>query len=172
MDDMDSRHPETELIAYLRDELAPASRESVARHLDGCAECRDTLTAFRGLLEGVRRTASETPAVQWPRYRAELRARLEADRGRRRGAWWRHPLPVALSAGLAAALVVVAVLVPSAWRDERRARGPENVTGFEDVMVGSRLDLLRQYSVVERLDLLEDLDVIRQLDGLADLREG
>ena len=35
MSDMDSRHPETELIAYLKDELAPSARETVARHLEG-----------------------------------------------------------------------------------------------------------------------------------------
>jgi anti-sigma factor RsiW len=169
---MDSRHPETELIAYLKDELAAPARETLSRHLEGCAECRDTLTAFRGLLEGVGRAGATVPPVHWARYRAELRTRLEAKGGQSHRAWWRHPLPMTLSAGLAAALVAIAVLGPSAWREERRARGPENGNAFEDVMVGSRLDLLRQYSVVERLDLLEDLDVIRQLDGLTERREG
>src|SRR6266849_3131546 len=98
MNDMNERHPETELIAYLKDELPPASREAVVRHVDGCAECREALVAFRGL--------------------------------------------------------------------------PEGLNSFEEVVLGTRLDLLRQYPVVERLDLLEDLDVIRQLDGLAGRREG
>ena len=73
---------------------------------------------------------------------------------------------MAVSAGLAAALLVLAFAGPSAWREERRARTPEGLNGFEEVVLGTRLDLLRQYPVVERLDLLEDLDVIRQLDGL------
>jgi anti-sigma factor RsiW len=171
MDDMESRHPETELIAYLKDELAAPARETVARHLDGCAACRDTLAAFRKLLDGVAATAP--PPVQWARYRAELRVRLEAETGRRRGwAWWRRPLPVAVSAGLAAAVLAVVVLAPSAWREERRARTVEGLSGFEEAMLGTRLDMLRQYPVVERLDLLEDFDVIRQLDGLAEHREG
>jgi anti-sigma factor RsiW len=170
MDDMDSRHPETELIAYLKDELPRPSRDAVARHLDGCVECRDTLAAFRKLLDGV--AATTAPPVQWARYRAELRVRLEAEPGRRRWAWWRRPIPVAVSAGLAAAVVALVILAPSAWREERRARTAEGLSGFEEVVLGTRLDLLRQYSVVERLELLEDLDVIRQLDGLAERREG
>jgi anti-sigma factor RsiW len=170
MDDMDSRHPETELIAYLKDELAPASRETVARHLDGCAECRDTLAAFRKLLDGVAATAA--PPVQWARYRAELRLRLQAQAESRRWAWWRRPLPMAVSAGLAAAVVALVILAPSAWREDRRARTAEGLNGFEEVVLGTRLDLLRQYPIVERLELLEDLDVIRQLDGLAERREG
>ena len=169
---MNGPHPGTELIAYLKDELSPASRAPIARHVDGCAECRETLAAYRGLLEGLGRAAETAPPVRWARYRAELQARLEASAERRRATWWRRPLPVAVSAGLAAALLVLAFVGPSAWREERRARTPEGLNGFEEVVLGTRLDLLRQYPVVERLDLLEDLDVIRQLDGLAGRREG
>ena len=162
---MDSRHPETELIAYLKDELAPAARETMGRHLDGCAECRDTLAAFRKLLDSVAATAP--PPVHWARYRAELRLRREAQASPR-WAWWRRPLPMAVSAGLAAAVIALVIVAPSAWR----ARTPEGPNGFEEVVLGNRLDLLRQYPIVERLELLEDLDVIRQLDGLAEHREG
>jgi anti-sigma factor RsiW len=170
MGDMESRHLETELIAYLKDELPQPSREAVSSHLDGCAECRDTLADFRTLLAGVATTA--TPPVSWARYRAELRVRMEASAGRRRWSWWRRPMPVAFSAGLAAAVLAVVVLAPSVWRDERRARNVDTLNGFEEVVLGTRLDLLSQYPVVERLDLLEDLDVIRQLDGLEERREG
>ena len=167
---MDSRHPETELIAYLKDELTGPSRETVTRHLDGCADCRSALADFRTLLSGV--ATVTVPPVSWPRYRAELRLRLETQAARRRTAWWRRPVPVAFSAGLAAAVLALVVVGPSMWRDERRARTTESLNGFEEVVLGTRLDLLRQYPVVERLDLFEDLDVIRQLDGLAEHREG
>ena len=170
MSDMDSRHPETELIAYLKDELPRASRETVARHLEGCAECRATLADFRTLLAGV--AAAPTPPLAWQRYRAELRVRLESEAGRRRWSWWRRPVPVAASAGLAAAALALVMLAPSAWRDEQRARIVDGLSGFEEVVLGTRLVLLRQYPIVERLDLLEDLDVIRQLDGLEARREG
>jgi anti-sigma factor RsiW len=168
MDDMDTPHPETELIAYLRNELPAAARETVARHLDGCAACGQTADAFRKLLDDLAH-APAAPAVHWPSYRAELRTRLQARTEHPRWAWWRHPLPVAVSAGLATALVVVALLAPSARREERRA---EHLNGFEEVVLGTRLDLLREYPVVEHLDLLENLDVIRQLDGLTGSREG
>src|SRR5262245_42821207 len=119
MDDMDT-HPETELIAYLRNELSPAGRETVARHLEGCPACRQTADAFRKLLDDLAHVPA-APPVHWPGYRAELRTRLQARTERVRWAWWRHPLPVAVSAGLATALVVVALFAPSARRDERRA---------------------------------------------------
>jgi len=43
------------LVAYLYDDIKPGARESVERHLPGCARCRDELAA----LGGVRRTLSE-----------------------------------------------------------------------------------------------------------------
>ena len=168
---MDSRHPETELIAYLKDELPRPSRETVERHLEGCAECRAVLADFRTLLAGIAQHSAGQP-VAWQRYRAELRLRLEAEKGRRRWTWWRRPFPMAVSAGLAAAVLALVILAPSAWRDEWRARTVDGLSGFEEAMLGTRLDMLRQYPVVERLDLLEDLDVIRQLDGLEARREG
>jgi anti-sigma factor RsiW len=170
MSDMDSRHPETELIAYLKDELTAPARETVSRHLEGCAECRDTLADFRRLLDGV--AATGAPPVHWARYRAELRTRLEARSERRDRAWWQRPFPIAVSAGLAAAVLALVVVGPSVWREERRPRTVDGLSGFEEVVLGTRLDLLRQYPIVERLDLLEDLDVIRQLDGLTESREG
>ena len=169
---MDSRHPETELIAYLKDELPRPSRETVERHLGGCAECRAALADFRTLLASMARHSASMPALAWPRYRAELRLRLESEAGRRRWSWWRRPFPMAVSAGLAAAVLALVVLAPSAWRDERRARTVDGLSGFEEAVLGTRLDMLRQYPIVERLDLLEDLDVIRQLDGLEARREG
>ena len=169
---MDSGHPETELIAYLKDELPRPSREAVDRHLEGCAECRTALADFRTLLAGLARHSVPGQPVAWQHYRAELRLRLESERGRRRFPWWRRPFPMAVSAGLAAAVLVLVVLAPSAWRDERRARTVDGLSGFEEAVLGTQLDMLRQYPVVERLDLLEDLDVIRQLDGLEARREG
>ena len=169
---MNSRHPETELIAYLKDELPPPSRETVARHLEGCAECRATLADFRTLLASVAGHAATAPSLAWQRYRAELKVRLGSEAGRRRWSWWRRPFPLAMSAGLAAAVLALVVLAPSAWRDERRAPSVGGLSGFEEAVLGTRLDMLRQYPIVERLDLLEDLDVIRQLDGLEARREG
>ena len=119
---------------------------------------------FRDIVQELRRTAPEPPPVLWGRWRAELRAKLESRATRR--VWWRRPAPLTLSAGLAAALLVVAV-----WTGVQRS-GVGDLTAMEENLLGRRLDLLRQYRMVERLDLLEDLDVIQQLDRLSGMREG
>jgi hypothetical protein len=123
---------------------------SAGRHDDLTPEERDLLL----------RAAAGSPAPPEPRwgdFHAQLRARLEARRspGARLRRWWARPAPIALSFGLATALLLFA-LQPA----ERRPDVPRG----DDAVVASRLDLLEHYRVVERLDLLEDLDVIRQLE--------
>lgn len=162
-------HPQTELIPYLRGELPPPDRERVAAHLEACAECRQAVGAFRGLLEDLERAVPPPPAVDWRRYRAELRAKL-AQRLWRPGVrrwWWVRPLPLALATGLAGVLLLL--VVQSGFR---QAKFNGDLTPYEEAVIGSRFDLLQHYAVLERLDLLEDLDVIQQLDRLSPAREG
>ena len=158
-------HPETELIAYLDGTLASGERARVATHLDGCAGCRATLDEYRGLLARLPGAVPEPPPVHWGRYRADLRARLEARSGVR--AWTLRPLQAVLSAGLVAVMVVLAM----------QSTGPRpavngGVAALEAVTSGVRLDLIQKYPLLERLDLLEDLDLIVQLDRLARGGEG
>jgi anti-sigma factor RsiW len=148
-------HPDLELTAYLTDALAPAARARVAAHLEACADCRRVLDASRAVLAGLADGAPPPP--DWGRYRAELRARVQAPAPR---AWWARPMPAVLAAGLATAAVLLAV-----HGHERR---PIELAAVEETMLGARLPLLEQYRVVERLDLLEDLEAIRQLDRLGD----
>jgi len=129
------------------------------------AERRDDLTdAERDLL--ARAVAASPPPLEprWGEYRAELRARLETRRsiGRRLGRWWARPAPIALSLGLATALLLF-TLHPV----ERRP----DLAALDEAMLGARLDLLEHYHVVERLDLLENFEVIRRLDDVVS-REG
>ncbi len=42
----------------------------------------------------------------------------------------------------------------------------------DEATIGRRLELLRDYRVVERLDLLEDWDILRSLDAPNGQREG
>ena len=42
---------------------------------------------------------------------------------------------------------------------------------FEEAAIAPKLELLRNYRVVERLDLLEDFDILRNLDSPAGRRE-
>lgn len=158
-------HPESELIPYLRDELAPAARAHVQAHLETCAECRRALREGADVLSRLGGSLPSPPALDWGRYRADLRAQVEAaSRPDRR--WWRRPLPVALSAAVATALVLIAIEI-----DIQRVTPNGELPGFEEAAVGTRLGLLEQYGLMERLDLLEDIDVINQLDRLP-VRDG
>ncbi|HEX2441655.1 MAG TPA: zf-HC2 domain-containing protein [Methylomirabilota bacterium] len=150
-------HPESELTAYLTNALAPAERARVAEHLQRCAECRRALEESRAVLSGLAAVPA-VPEPEWGRYRAELRARLEAPVRR---AWWARPMPAMVAAGVAGVAVVLALQ----GHHERR---PVELAAVEETMLGARLPLLEQYRVVERLDLLEDLEAIRHLDRLGD----
>lgn len=154
-------HPTSALIAHLTGELGPAERAEVEAHLARCPACRTERETLAGLLDDLRTSAPRAPDVPWGRWQAELRARLGA-----RPPWWRRPLPVAVAAGLAGLLLVVAWL---GGPDE--APRPE-LTAIEEATLGGRLDLLSQYPLLEHLELLEDLELIRQLDRLEPRREG
>ena len=152
-----AKHPDSDLVPYLRGELPPGERERVERHLAECPDCQQDTELLRELSEHVARFG-RPPELNWARYRAELREKLEARRARR--AWWWRPVPMALSASFAGVLLLVA-----AWTGYQMTGG-EPFTP-EEASLGSDLGLLQEYQVVEQLDLLEDLDVIGNLDGLA-----
>jgi len=126
---------------------------------------RDDLTPpERDVLARAAASVPQPPEPRWGDYRAELRGRLEARRSvrARLRRWWARPAPIALSFGLATAVVLFA-LQPV----ERRP----DLAAVDEAVLGARLGLLEHYRVVERLDLLEEFDVIRQLDRLP-AREG
>jgi anti-sigma factor RsiW len=147
------RHPDTALTGYVTGALAPAERAQVDAHLGGCVDCRRAVEESRAVLDALATSVAEPPALDWGRYRADLRARVE--RAPRR-AWWARPLPAIIAAGVATAAVVLAV--------HGLDRRPAELATVEETVLGARLPLLQQYRVVERLDMLEDLDAIRQLD--------
>ena len=151
-------HPETELIPFLRGELAPADHERVAAHVAACAECRNAIEESRLVLDAL--AARRAPAEpDWGRYQAELRARIAAGPQRR---WWTRPVPTLAVAAVLSVGILAGVRGLQLVSEERR---PTDMLVFEESTLGAQLPLLREYRVVERLDMLEDLDVIRQLDG-------
>jgi len=156
------RHPETELIPYLRGELPAEDRAAVSGHLRDCAACRMSLEETRGVLVVLRSERPAPPEPDWRRFRAELRAKL-AERSAPRWSWGLPRLvPIAATAAVAA-LALVVMLRPGVSPPS----SGEDLPPFQEVAIGSHLDLLRDYSAVENLDLLEDLDVVQDLDALA-----
>ncbi|SRR5258705_3830420 len=156
-------HPETELIPFLRGELAAADHDRVALHVASCAECRGAVEESRVVLDALA-ARREPPAPDWGRYQAEVRARAAA--GRRRP-WWARPVPTVAVAALLTVGVLVGVNGLQRVTEERR---PTEVVAMDETALGAQLPLLRQYPVVERLDMLEDLEVIRHLDRLGGAR--
>jgi anti-sigma factor RsiW len=155
------RHPETELIPYLRGELPAEDRAAVSGHLRDCAACRVSLEEMRSALEALCSERPAPPEPDWRRFRAELRAKL-AERSVPRWNWGLPRLvPIAATAAVAA-IALVLMLRPGVSPPP----SGEDLPPFQEVAIGSHLDLLRDYPVVENLDLLEDLDVVQDLDAL------
>jgi len=141
-------HPRTELIPYLRSELSAAERDAVEAHLAACAMCRAERDAFADLLLDLRRSVPETPAIDWARWRVELRARLP----RRARRPWLAPLPLG-----AAAVALAAALVLAVWPGvERSVSPPPDLVAFE-------MDRVEPLAA----ELPDDIDLIVQLDRLA-----
>ena len=159
------QHSEAELIAFLRGELVGPAHDRVARHLEACPACRATRDDFRHALDALRDGVPAPPPIHWGRYRAELRQKLEARRERARSRTWRYwPAPLALSAGLAGVLLFLAV--HGVGPGERRGG-----VAVDEATIAPKLELLRNYRLVERLDLLEDFDILKNLDSASGRRE-
>lgn len=153
-------HPETELIPFLRGELAPADHERVAAHVAACAECRTAIEESRRVLDALATRRAEPPAPDWGRYQAELRGKIAAGPRRR---WWARPVPTLAAAAVLCVGILAGVRGLQLVSEETR---PAETIAMDEAALGAQLPLLREYRVVERLDMLEDLDVIRQLDRL------
>ena len=159
-------HPDTELTAFVQGELRGPQHERVARHLAQCLECQTIRDDFQRILGTLALTVPAPPPVAWARYGAELRTKREA-RGRdiqRR--WWRWPAPLALATSLAAVLIFLALEGGTRIYEQRET------AIIDEATIGRRLELLRDYGVVERLDLLEDWDILRSPDAATGQREG
>src|SRR5205823_12782241 len=118
-----ARHPDNDLIPYLRGELPPAERERVARHLEECPDCKQDAEVLRDLLGNLAHAMGQPPGASWGRYRAELSEKLDARR--RPIGWRRRPMPLAPSASLAGALLLAAAWGGREISKRRAPRGPD-----------------------------------------------
>jgi anti-sigma factor RsiW len=159
------RHPKTILVPYLRGELARDRLATVDSHVRQCSECREAAEALAGVLSDLAQSIPAAPEVEWDRYRAELRSKLRERISRPARAWYGQPRllgAAALCAGIAAMVILLSV---------RGRFGPsepaQNLAPWQQAAIGSQLDLIENFPVVERLDLLENLGVIQDLDELS-----
>jgi len=105
------------LGAYRDGELGPAARARIALHLEGCPACAAELAALGRLRVALAADVPELPAETWDAFWPQVRARLAAEPGRRRGwswDWLSGPVGwprFAFASGLAAALAVAALVL-------------------------------------------------------------
>ncbi len=159
------RHPETELVPFLSGELTGAERARVAEHVAACERCRKSADSFREILGALAASRPEPPAIQWGTYRAEIRRKLDAKPAA--GAWSLGRLvPLAMSVALASVLFLLV------GESDHHVPRLAELSPPEQAAIGTRLDLLEHYPVIENLDLLEDLEVIRHLDDLTHVQAG
>jgi len=108
------------LVSYLYDDLGDADRARFERHLRGCTDCRDELTALRGV---------RADLTSWAPPASELGFRIVRDPKvvelKPRGTTWRAWYTPA--AGLAAAAVLV-LAAASAVAHVEIHRGPDGIT--------------------------------------------
>jgi anti-sigma factor RsiW len=159
---MSLKHPEINLIPYLRGELSGREHDRMAAHLDGCAECRAQADELARTLKLVAHQVEQLPAPDWAVYRAELRRKLAA-REAREARWWQS---IYVWGGMATAgVAAVALLTVVAIN-----RGNEGQPGVDQIALADvpDLGLMRNYPMVERLDMLNDdnYEVIAHLDEL------
>lgn len=104
------------LSAYLDDDLSPAGRLEMERHLIDCADCRDALEQLRGLVVEAGRLSATAPERNlWP----SIEAAIVPEDPQASAAWRRRvsvPLPIAIAAG--ALLAVTSAL--GAWMVSHR----------------------------------------------------
>jgi putative zinc finger protein len=118
-----------QLVAYLYDDIGPADRGQVERHLRECAECRVELESLRGL---------RGTLAQWTPPMPDLGFRVVQDRRPSWRAWWTPAL------GLAAAAILVLAVASAVARVQvtRDANGWTLRTGWGAAPQASRAEVV------------------------------
>lgn len=108
-----------EFVDLIDGALPPARRA----HLETCARCRATADEVRAAWQ--RAAAVDVPepsALFWPSINARVRAAITGPEGARGRVWWRWPVLVPATLGLAAVVLAVATTLP---RPEPAAAPPD-----------------------------------------------
>jgi anti-sigma factor RsiW len=157
-----SRHPELDLLLYLRGELGTKQGERMRVHLEGCTRCREALASAEAVTQELARRLDQIQEPDWADYQNQLRRKLNARRGERVPRW----RPGLAWASLAtAAVATTAIVLAFALAPGSRPPAVDQLE-VEGALADADIGLLRDYPVVEHLDLLENYDLIENLDQL------
>jgi hypothetical protein len=70
------KHPDRATLAlHAGGDLGPIARWRTGRHLAECGDCRDEVSAFRGI-RSILPELAETPEISWNRLAAEMKANI------------------------------------------------------------------------------------------------
>lgn len=140
----ETHHRIEELLpAYALGAAEPAEAREVEAHLEGCAECRAELAAWRGTAEAV--ASAATPVPPPPAVRARLLARVGEEAGARESAApGRRLRRTPLAAALAAAALAVGALAGLGWSLGERSSLEGEVAGLESEVARLRRELSAQ----------------------------
>jgi hypothetical protein len=161
---MSAKHPEINLLPFLRRELSGREQARTASHLEGCTICRMQAETLARTMQIVAQQIKELPAPDWAAYRSELRRRCTAREARLSHSWQ----PIFVGGGLIAAGIAAVALVTLTAMNHRNQGAP---TEPEMLALADAPDvgLLRNYPMVERMEMLQsdNYEIIEQLDQLA-----
>jgi anti-sigma factor RsiW len=171
---MAADHPETELAPYLYGGLSADERDQVARHLERCTQCRESVASSAAIFAQLSDAIKGVPEPDWIRYRAELRSKLRTVQDRHLGMLgrWRRPHPGVRVFGwpsivIGTATVALLALVLVTHRGSGLQTPGVDQLQMQPEISDADIGLLANYRVVEHLDLLENYDEIEHLDELA-----
>ncbi len=159
-----AKHPLTELIPYMRDELAPYERARVARHLEECAECRGLGDSLARTSADLARWIEQMPVPNPSVYRTQLAHKLAA-RIAGRPLWRPRFAWISLAAVSACAIGLILMFSVHSRQVIPSVEQLATQTEISDAGIG----LLRNYPIVSHLDLLENYDVIEHLNELPEV---
>src|SRR6266851_9257533 len=147
------RHPERDLIPYLRVELDERGRQKIETHLRQCAKCSASTETYRSLIGQLSESVPQQPPVDWSIYRAQLNQKLDQRlaqspsapaRASVARAWYRRPLIFSTAALCASAIGIILALASRPMPVP--APGGQEVSAWQqaqsqEAMVASQMEL-------------------------------
>ncbi len=148
---------QSELVAYLDDELEETQRKLVESHLSECDSCSMALAQLKQTMMQVSALPATAPSDE---FLLRFEKRLEKEKTtplRALVAWLARPR-VLVGTAVATTFLLLIFLVLAI------RPGSTAVTNTSEMAVAGHLDLFSDYEAIKNLDILEDMEFIEALD--------